>query len=89
MDLSNYQRPATKKSTARNATEAIIEDIANATNEKNKVKLMRALAITGKTLKWSEMHFLDLYRKRLDPKVKNYTALVWWHTKISNVPRSR
>jgi len=84
MNLDHYKRPEQRHSVARTATEAIIEDITNATNEKNKAKLMRALAITGNTLKWSDMQYLDLYRKRLDPKVKNYTALVWWHCKIVN-----
>lgn len=80
MDLTSYRQP--NKSLARNATESLIEDIVAATNEKNTRRLARVLAITARTLKWTESDLHALYQKRLDPKVTNYTGLVWWHVKI-------
>jgi hypothetical protein len=40
----------------------LIEEIANATNEKNKGRLMRTLAIAANTLRWSEMDPHQFYR---------------------------
>jgi hypothetical protein len=82
--LRKYRPTAPKKSGPRNAREALIEDIVAATNERNKTKLARALAIAANTLGWSDQQLHILYQKRLDPKVRNYTALVWWHAKVTN-----
>lgn len=71
-----------KKSSARNAREALIEDIAAATDEKDKAKLCRTLAITANTLKWTEQDLHALYQKRLDPSIRNYSAFVRSRTKI-------
>lgn len=60
----------------------MIEDIAAATDEKDKGNLCRALAITANTLKWTDQDLHALYQKHLDPKVRHSTALVWWHTKV-------
>lgn len=84
MNLEGYTRPQLKQSVARNAREALIEDIANATNERNKPKLMRALAVAANTLKWTESDLHALYQKRLDPSIRNYSAFVWSRTKIMN-----
>lgn len=42
--------------------------------------------MTANTLKWSDTDLHVLYQKRLDPKakVRNFTALVWWHLKLVN-----
>ena len=82
MDLTDFKRPELKKSGARNSREALIEDIAEATDEKDKPKLCRALAITANTLKWTEQDLHALFQKRLDPSIRNYSAYVWSRTKI-------
>lgn len=89
MDQSLFDKYRTTKPTsARTPTEALIEQIVDATTEQDKKKLARALAITAKTLKWSDQQLHMLYQKRLDPKVRNFTALVWWHCKVSNASAS-
>jgi hypothetical protein len=82
MNLERYIIPSL--STARTSTEALINDIAEATTEKHKKKLARALAITAKTLKWSDTDLHALYQKRLEPGIRNYTAFVWSRVKIAN-----
>jgi len=82
MDLTHFKRPELKKTGARNSREALIEDIAEATDERNKPKLCRALAIAANTLKWTEQDLHALYQKRLDPGIRNYSAFVWSRTKI-------
>lgn len=84
MNLEGYTRPTLKKSVARTAKESLIEDIANATDERNKAKLCRTLAIAANTLGWSDQDLHALYQKRLDPSIRNYSAFVWSRTKIIN-----
>lgn len=84
MNLEGYKSPSVKKSGARNSREALIEDIVAATTERRKRLLARALAVAANTLKWSDQQLHVLYQKRLDPKVRNYTALVWWHVKVTH-----
>jgi hypothetical protein len=84
MNLEGYTSPTIKKSGARNSAEALIEQIVQATTERDKNGMARALAIAAKTLKWTETDLHVLYQKRLDPQVRNFTALVWWHAKIIN-----
>lgn len=76
----NYRPPT--RSTARRNAESIIEMIAAETNERDKSKLCRALAITANTLKWTDQDLHALYQKRLDPSIRNYSAFVWSRTKI-------
>lgn len=66
----------------QHAYESLVDDIVDATNEQNKSKLRRALVVAGRTLKWTETDLHQLYQKRLDPKVRNFTALVWWSVKV-------
>lgn len=68
----------------RNNTEALIADIVNATSEKNKKKLAKAIALAYKTLGWTDSDLHALLKKRQDPSLRNYTAFVWWSSKIKN-----
>lgn len=68
--------PPPNASPARTSAEGLVQLIVDATNERNKPKLARALAITAKTLKWTDQDLHLLYQKRLDPKVRNFSALV-------------
>lgn len=38
----------------------------------------------AKTLKWANQDLHLLYQRRLDPKVRNFSALVWYHCKVKN-----
>jgi len=65
MDLSNYPKPTVKKSGARTAKEALIEQIVEATGDPNPARLARLLAVTANTLGWTEQQLHILYQKRL------------------------
>jgi arginine utilization protein RocB len=68
----------------RNNTEQLIADIVNATSEKNKKKLAKAIALAYNTLGWSQTDLHALLKKRQDPTIRNYTAFCWWSVKINN-----
>lgn len=70
----------------RNGREALIADIVNATQEKDKKKLAKMLAIATNTNKWTNDTLHSILSKRRDPKIRNYTAYVWWAVKIKNTP---
>lgn len=75
----------TKPSRARNSKEDLLEQIVEATDGKNADKLRRALAIAVNTMKWTELDLTVLLKKKDDPKVRNFTALVWWSVKMKKV----
>src|SRR5688572_23785263 len=51
----------------RNNREQLIVDIVNATAEKNKHKLARALAVAANVLQWQDSDLHTLLQKRNDP----------------------
>lgn len=69
----------------RNNTEALIEDIVNATSEKDKKKLARRIALAYNILGWSDTDLHALLKKKNDPTIRNFTAIVWWSIKINKV----
>jgi hypothetical protein len=54
-----------------------------ATTECKTGELARAFAVAANTRGRSERDLHILHRKRHHLKVRNYTALVWWHTKVT------
>ena len=84
MKKIEFTRPMTMEPElhVRSAREALIADIVNATQEKDKRKLAKRLAMAANTLHWQEIDLHALLQKRNDPNVRNYTAFVWWSCKI-------
>lgn len=75
------QQPTTR---ARNKKEALIEEIvAQCTHKRpgDDRKLARLLAVTANAAKWTETDLHALLKKKQDPKLRNYTAFVWWSAK--------
>lgn len=71
----------------RNNTEALIEDIVNATgvqSDREKKSLARLIALAYHTLKWSDTDLHALLKKRTDPSIRNYTGFVKWSVTIKN-----
>ncbi len=69
----------------RNNREQLIADIVNATTEKNKQKLARALAVAANALKWQDSALHTLLQKRNDATIRNYTAFVWGSVKTKRI----
>lgn len=82
MSLKHIKPTLKGKTRARTNSEALIEDIVGATDEKDSDELRRLLAITAKTLKWTDRDLHALFQKRLDPTIRNYSAFVRSRTKI-------
>ena len=91
-DIKSLVRAHKPRETARARTtkEDLIEQIVEQTTERGKkaTELSKLLAVAGNTLGWKERDFAILLAKKKDPKVRNYTALVWWHVKLSNKKQS-
>tara|TARA_R110002049_G_scaffold91714_2_gene228272 strand:- start:218 stop:493 length:276 start_codon:yes stop_codon:yes gene_type:complete len=85
-DIKSLVRAHTprEKSRARTTKEDLIEQIVEQTTVKGEqaAELSKLLAVAGNTLKWKELDFAILLGKKKDPKVRNFTALVWWHVKL-------
>lgn len=60
----------------RNNREALVAEIVEATTEKDKKNLAKMLMIQANMFKWNEMDLHALLKKRTDPNIRNYTALV-------------
>lgn len=68
----------------RNQQEDLIEQIVAQCTLKpgEDRKLARVLAIAANTGKWTTMDLHALLKKRMDPTIRNYTAFVWYSSKI-------
>jgi len=64
----------------RNNKDNLIDQIIQATTEKDKKALARRIAIASNTMKWSEQDLHALYQKRHE--VRNFTAFVKWSCRI-------
>ena len=70
------ERPVSR---ARNADEALIEEIVGhcrCRSEKDARTLAKRIAIAAKTFKWDTADLHGLLQKRNDPSVRNYGGLV-------------
>lgn len=69
----------------RNNREHLIEQIVNATDEKNKKHLAKLIAIYANRYHWTDTELHALLKKREDPSIRNYTAFVKWSVKDKKV----
>lgn len=83
IDFSHLQQKQENQPRANTNKELLINDIADQCYPpEERPAIRRRLAIAANTAKWTEMDLHALLKKRQDPSVRNYTALVKWSTKI-------